>query len=227
MDYLGLTNRYLIETGVADTVASLVGVGDDVTQGMQFINNSWLAFQRSRWWPFRRAEGSVNVTNGKTSYTWTDLSLNSGDIIIAGSFYNASGTITQEPYFAVRKRRRDGNAHDTSRLYYVAVRQDGGTTKLETYPDVDTTQALAFDYIRACSEMALNTDVPTGLPDDYHMMIVHAAVARYGLISGGEEGRNLYQHHGTEAKRIYNEYMLYAGLDAEEEITSAQGTLLG
>jgi hypothetical protein len=222
MDKLGLTNAFLIETGADDVTAALEGAGDDITQAAHWIVTSWESFQRDRQWPFRRAEGSINVVNGQTSYDWDSLSLEDGDIILPHSFYNSSGSIEQLQYYPLRALRRAGGSVDDSRVSKVAVRSG----YLETYPDVATTQALEFDYLKGVQTLVEDTDVPYGLPSDFHMLIVHRAVSKYGALIGGAEGANLYKHHGAEYRKIKQEYLLYAGIDDEEDIPATTHTLL-
>ena len=69
MDYLGLTNKFLIETGVSDQVATLVDAYDDVAQAANWIDTAWNEIQISRRGAFRFAEKTFSVTNGTTSYT--------------------------------------------------------------------------------------------------------------------------------------------------------------
>jgi len=222
MNYLGLTNSFLIETGVSDQVASLVGAPDDVAQAAHWINSAWASFQRSRLWPFRRAEGTVSVTPGTVSYTFSTLGRAEGDIIIPHSFYSALGDITQVPYTSLRARRRAGGVVDTSRVSNASIRSG----KLETFPDVDAADTVAYDYWTGVQTLTLGTDIPYGLPADFHSLIVHLAIAKYAALAGGQEGANLYAHHGGEYARIRNEYILHAGLDDETDTTPARNTLL-
>jgi len=224
MDYLSLTNKFLLETGVADTVATLVDAYDDVAQAAHWVSSSWSAIQVSRRWPFRFAEKNISVTNGTTKYTFNAMGLVDGDLIIANSFYNASGGIEQLTYEALRKKRRAATptTEDTSRIYAVAT----PVGALETYPDVDTTQSLDFDYLKAAQQLDINADVPYGLPSDYHMMIVHLAVTKYAALMGGQEGANLYAHHGPIYRKYFNDFVQVNSKDNEQDTTPARGTLV-
>jgi len=223
MDYLSLTNKFLLETGVADTVATIVDAYDDVAQAAHWIDSSWASIQVSRRWPFRFAEKTINVTNGTTSYTFNAMGLSDGDLIIADSFYSAAGEIEQLNYEALRtKRRAASTTQDTSRIYCVAT----PVATLETYPDVDTTQSLDFDYLKAVQPLAINSDVPYGLPSDYHMMIVHLAVTKYAALMGGQEGANLYGHHGPLYRKFFNDFVQVNNKDNEQDTFPARGTLV-
>lgn len=221
MDALGLTNKFLIETGVTDQVQSLEDASDDVIQAFHWVDSAWASFQREKHWPFRRAEGSISITNGKTSYTFDDLSLQEGDIILPHTFYNSAGTIDQLSYYALRELRRAADSVDLTRVYKVAVRAG----LLESYPDVATTQVVDFDFLKGVQTLAENTDIPYGLPADFHMLIVHRAVAKHGALIGGEEGANLYKTHGLEYSKIKQDYLVHAGIDDEGNVPETTNTL--
>jgi hypothetical protein len=223
MDFLGLTNKFLIETGLADAVASLEDAADDVVQAAHWIDSSWASFQRHRQWPFRRAESSLNVINGKTEYTFEEIGLAGGDIIRSGTFYNPNGSILQVNYPVIRLSRRSSTGtEDTSKVRGVSV----VSGKIHTHPDVATTQTVEFDYLRGVQELVQNGDVPYGLPSDFHMLIVHGAVARYGVSIGGDEGIMLYNRHARDFTTIKDEYLLFAGIDGEEDMPKTRNTLL-
>jgi len=222
MNYLGLTNAFLIETGVSDVVASLTDAPDDVTQAAHWINSAWGSFQRSRPWPFRKAEGSHSIVPGTTTYTFTAMGRAAGDIIIPHSFYSSAGAIDQLTYPALRDKRRAAGQVDLSRVSCVAVRP----SLLDTYPDITSAATLEYDYWKAVQALDADTDIPYGLPADFHDLIVHAAVAQYGVLAGGQEGSNLYAHHGAQYAKIRNEYLLHAGIDAAQETGPASRTLL-
>lgn len=223
MDYLGLTNKFLVETGVSDQVATIVDAFDDVAQASSWLNSSWNEIQISRRWPFRFAEKTVNIVNGTTTYTYNALGLADGDVIIPNSFYNVNGTIEQITYEALRaKRRAASTTQDTSRVYNVTSR----VGQIETYPDVATTQSVSFDYLKGVQTLVANDDVPYGLPADYHMMIVHLAITKYGALQGGQEGMNLYNAHGPRYRKYFNDFVQLNNNSFDEDTPPATGTLL-
>jgi hypothetical protein len=222
MDFLGLTNKFLIETGLADAVATLEDAADDVVQAAHWIDSSWASFQRHRQWPFRRAETSTDITSGKVNYTFDEMGLAAGDIIRPNTFYNASGAIDQVSYEDIRSKRRATVAAVGSNVRLASVTSG----VLHTYPDVTTTQTIEFDYLRAVQELVANVDTPYGLPADFHMLIVHGAVARYGVSIGGNEGVMLYNRHARDFTTIKDEYLLFAGIDGEEDMPKTRNTLL-
>lgn len=203
MDYLGLTNAFLKETQDADSISTLVDAPDDVLQAAHWINTSWVEFQTQRLWPFRWTEGSIPVVNGKTQYTYDDLSLTEGIVIVEDSFYAPEGLPEAETYKELRDRRRAAASVDTSKVLRVAVRNHN---TVETYPDIDGPQTLSFDYYAAAQQLTEDADVPAGLPEDFHMLIVHYALFRYGADIGGQEGANQYASHGGLYKILKNNY---------------------
>lgn len=222
MNKLSLVNNYMLETDViASPVATLANADGDVRRAAYWVETAWESFQRDFLWPFRRAEGSFTVTAGKQTYSFADLSIESGDIIIPSSFYSAAGSITQESYFDLRHRRRVNSAVDPSRVTHLSVKQG----VVDIYPMTNVNQTIAFDYWRKVQQLVNDNDVPYGLPEDYHQLIVHLAVAKFAATLGGEEGTNLYAMHGQSYAKIKNEYKLYAGVDGENDVRPATRTL--
>lgn len=210
MNFLEATNQFLWETGLADQITTLVDEQDDVLQAAQWVAKSWIHFQVSRLWRFRWSEGAIDVTNGTTSYNATALGLNVGDAIIRGSYYNSGANIESLSFIDLRKVRRAGASADTTRVLKIAA--EPGPV-LETYPDVDTTQSVNFDYWRGALEVTVDADEFTGLPSDWHMLIVHLALTNYGQSIAGEEGSNTYAHHGGKYADLYKKYVTFAGED--------------
>jgi len=211
MNLLGLTNAFLIESGASDVVASLDEPADDVAQAMHWLDKGWTMFQLQRYWRFRFAERTIAVTPGKTSYTASDLGAASGDVFIRDSFWNTnSGYIEYKTYEALRYITRANNNVDLTKVKHVALLP---TNILTTYPDVATTQTLSYDYWKGAQALSVATDEPYGLPDDYHMLIAHLALADYGALVGGSEGQNLYNSHGGKYAKLFNAYCTFAGED--------------
>jgi len=211
MDLLGLTNAFLIESGASDVVASLDEPADDVAQAIHWLDKSWTRFQLQRYWRFRFAETTIAVTIGKTEYTAADLGAAQGDVIIRDSFWNTnSGVIEYLSYEDIRVLRRAANSADRTKVKHVAMLP---TNILHTYPDVTSTQTLSYDYWKGAQTLSEATDTPYGLPEDYHMLITHKALSDYGALIGGQEGQNLYNHHGSEYRILYNAYATFSGED--------------
>ena len=211
MNYLGLTNAFLIESGASDVVASLDEPADDVAQAMHWIAMAWERFQLMRYWRFRFAEDTIAVTAGKTTYTATDLVRADGDVIIRDSFWNTnSGDIEPLSYEDLRVKRRAAASSDQTKVAFISLMP---TNILDTYPDVLTTQTLSYDYWKGVQTLASDTDIPYGLPSDYHMLISHKALADYGALIGGQEGATMYAHHGMEYRLLFNTYVAMAGED--------------
>jgi len=210
MNLLGATNKFLYETNMSDQVITLVDAADDVAQAVHWIASSWLEFQTKRLWKFRWAEGSVSVVQGTTIYAAPDLGLVDGDVIIRGSAYSESGPIGSITYRELRALRRGGGNPDPKRVTKIAF--EVGPTA-HTYPDVGSSQLIEFDYWRAATEVSADTDLFTGLPIQYQMMIVHLALTNYGAYIAGQEGQNAYAHHAGKYSVIYNRWVTFAGED--------------
>jgi hypothetical protein len=210
MDLLGAVNKFLWETAMSDQVITLDNAADDVLQAKEWIASSWLEFQATRLWKFRWAEGSIDVVKGKTRYTADDLGRVNGDKIIRGSFYNSAGDISSITYTDLRDIRRRGADVSDVRVTDIAVEVG---PLFETFPDVATTQTIAYDYWKAASVVLDDTDTFVGLPAEFHMAIVHLALTNYGAHIAGQEGANAYAHHGGKYAVLKNSFILFAGED--------------
>lgn len=200
MNLLNLTNAFIRETGATDVVQTITEASDDVLQAVHWINHAWILIQGSKLWPFRWAEGSVDVAIGKVSYTTAELSRALGDTFMRDSWYHVNGDIQEIPYTEIRDKRRldtkSGATPDASRITHVSLRYGPLGPQLDTYPAVDETKTLAYDYWTQPTEMVVDTDTPVGLPSAVQMMLVHHALVSYGALEGGQEGANQYSHHG-------------------------------
>lgn len=94
---------------------------------------------------------------------------------------------------------RDAYAYGTQQLVQtrqvaIAIAPDNAIC-LGPYPNALYT--ITGDYYRAPSLMALDADVPTGLPTQFHMAIVYKALEYYGGYEGAPEaltrGQNNYR----------------------------------
>ena len=224
MNVLGLVNAYFKESETNDTVSALGdSSNDDTLRAMHWISEFWKQWQTSRKWLFRFDEKTISVVNGTTQYTADNLGLAEGDIIIRDSFYNASGAIEHLAYNELRAKRRASTSPDTTRVLAVAVRPTDGATLgpfLETYPDVDTTQVVAYDIWQGAQELTVQADTPYGLPSDFHMLIVHGALAAQAAADGGEHGANQYSYHVGKFKAVESNY-----LDTLDDVPVIEDTL--
>lgn len=202
MDYVALVNAFIKETGITDQVQTLANAEDDVVQAAHWINEGWKMFQTERRWPFRWTEGSLTVNNGTTTYVPDDLTLTTDIDIDEDSFWASEGTILTETYKELRDRRRATASVDTTRVLYVAVRNHH---TIETYPDIAGSQTVHFDYWAGATELSADDDVPN-IPADFHMLIVHAALFRYGADAGGQDGANQFASHGGLYAKLKNDY---------------------
>lgn len=77
-------------------------------------------------------------------------------------------------------------------------------------PFPNSLYTLTADYMTAATEMEDDTDVPTGLPEQFHMMIVYKAMTYYA-------GFNAAPEVMTRGKRGYrNRFRRLSGLRVEE-----------
>ena len=205
MDYLGLVNSFITESGLTDTVASIEsGTTDDVDQVAHWINVAWEEFQVNRLWDFRWTEGSFNTVAGQSSYSNNDLALGDGAVIIPQSVYSVNRAVPVVSYLELRASRRAPVAPDDTVIHSVAIRNNNS---LEIFPTPSAAINVEFDYYASPIRLVNNTDVPAGLPSTFHMLIVHAALHRYGADIGGQDGKNTYEAHGGLYATLKNNYL--------------------
>ena len=205
MNYLGLVNSFIVESGLTDTVQSVEsGITDDVAQVAHWINVAWKEFQVNRLWDFRWAEGSFTTIDGKTSYSEADLGIGDGAVIIPDSFYSIDRKVPTVPYLKLRDSRRGVSHPDGTAVALTALR---GNDAIELYPAPDAGIVVEYDYYKSPQKLVLNTDTPEGLPSSFHMIIVHAALHRYGADIGGNDGQNTYNAHGGLYAALKNNYI--------------------
>lgn len=67
-------------------------------------------------------------------------------------------------------------------------------------PPPNDQYTITADYFVAPSQMVADTDVPTGLPTRFHMLIVYVAMQKYGQYEAATE---VYQRGAQESSRVY------------------------
>ena len=88
-----------------------------------------------------------------------------------------------------------------SRPFVVAVAPD---KSLCIGPPSNGLYTVTADYFMSPAILAADTDVPRGLPVRYHMMIVYAAMRKYGLYESAPE---VFQRGDLEYKRLRGPFL--------------------
>lgn len=82
---------------------------------------------------------------------------------------------------------------------YITITPD---KKLRVYPIPDDVYVLTAKAFNVPQTLAANTDTPTGLPDEFHMVIMWKALMDYG---GFEEAGSVFQHANIRYEELFNQ----------------------
>ncbi len=206
MNYLQLTNDYLIDTGAGDPIGSVVGQSDEYLQGTTWIADAWVELQRNRNWGFRWAEGTFDTVLGQSAYALVDLSRVAGDDFDMKSFYypvdgGGSTPLTPvEPHVLRAALSASGATQGTPR--YISRYPDGS---LRLYPTPDSVATIKYEYFGAPIVLVADLDTPT-LDPKFHKAIVWKAVEQYAR-EQGKEWSALYQAAIRNFNAIYSQML--------------------
>jgi hypothetical protein len=225
MTYLDICRRTAVECGVASTVAITTAMpttglaAGSLGRIVNWVNDAWTDIQMDHDdWSWMR---SSNLLGGGVSFQTVaaqssyPLGTGAGTVgVIADNFgkwdcptfrnYTTSVGFQNEMYLdeIPYDRWRDSymlgamRAQQT-RPYVVAI---GPDQSLCLGPPPNGLYTVTGDYFVAPSEMALDSDVPTGLPTRFHMLIVYRTMLKY---AGYESAPEVYQRGSEENAGMY------------------------
>jgi hypothetical protein len=187
MDYLALCQRLRQEASIAgsgpSTVVDQTGKLADV---VRWINMAWGDIQRLRDdWKFMKDEFSFDTTASKRDYTGVEAGINDlrkWDRYSFFIFNKATGEtdeselkyLSYEVWRGAFRNQMNVRAEDRPGQFTVL---NNNSLRLEAVPDDAYT--ISGEYKRNVQEFTANTDVPTNLPDDFHLIIVWQALMYY------------------------------------------------
>lgn len=177
MDFLTLCQRLRQETGIADSGPSAVtGQTGDMKRIVDWVNESWIRIQSSRpdWlWMWKSASSTLSVGN-QVFTPATDVE-NIVDVYVGGTT-----VLSRLEYRDYRDLYRSLNSGKPTAY---TIRHDG-VVLMNTLPDQAYT--ISYEYFKKPAYFTANGDVP-GLPTRFHMLIVHGALAEYGMFDEAPE----------------------------------------
>lgn len=196
MTYLQLCQRLREEcgiqgTGTPTTVLSQVGILFDVTK---WIAQAWVDIQISRPnWNFMWSEFTFDTDDVNRDYVAADQAITNMAYWDTGSFLihlTSAGTSDQNilPYTSYANWRRDYRNRMTDRPSdrpQLVTALPNKTLRFEPRPDAIYT--IEGDYKTTAQNFTANSDVPTGLDDDLHMIIVWLALTKYAYKKAAPE----------------------------------------
>lgn len=190
MNRLQLVQRLHLEcrmSGARPTTTQ--NVSGQTERLVSWIDTAWEDLQSLHTdWDWLRASCSFATVEGRSTYTAAQCGVDDLGEWIPDSFrtYNtAAGINSETPIFEMPggyNAWRDtyligANRSTYSQPCHIAVAPD---KSLAFGPITDDGNTILGDYFRAPRAMAADTDEPTGLPSQYHILLVYMAMTDYG-----------------------------------------------
>lgn len=195
MNYLALCQRARSEAGITGSgPTTVVAQSGQLEKIVKWVAEAWDAIQLMRPnWLFMHAEGTFNTDANVRDYLAADKSINDLKLWDRDSFLIYDPTIGETDqnelqflsYGRWRAQYRNRmNTRDNARPEFLTILPDN---KIRLEPRPDKAYRLDFEYRRTKQTLTADTDEPTGLPDDFHMMIVWKALMLYGFYEDAPE----------------------------------------
>lgn len=195
MNNLQLCQRLRQESGIAgngpSTVLSQTG---QLARLVGWIQQSWTDIQLLRPnWLFMHSEFTFDTVAATRDYLAADYSINDLDLWDRNSFFiyeTAVGESDENPipfksYSDWREQYRNQmNVRDDDRPRMFTILQDN-KIRMESRPDKVYT--INGEYKRTVQTLVADTDLPTGLPDKFHMIVVWAALKYFASFEDAPE----------------------------------------
>lgn len=196
MNFLQLCQRVRQESGgVAGTNATPTAVTSQVGQLKKIVdwtNDAW----RDLWlkhddWLFRRNSFTLTLTASDNDYSSSDASITDfadWDDETFRIYLTATG-VSDETFLSRMDYRiwRD--------VWSVGTQTPARPQQVTVKPDKhvgfgavpDATYTVTGEYLRSFADMTADSDSPTGLPSQFHMIIVYRALQKYAALEGAPE----------------------------------------
>ena len=189
MDFLALFARAIEEAGIAGAAPTTVLNQTSRRKKMVgWIEKGWEDVQLMRPnWNFMWEEFTFNTTAATRDYLASSVGISDMKLWDTGSFLiyetaldtNDQNELKFETYAVWRGEHRRGmeaRPDDRPQLFTVLP-----NNKVRFEPRPDKIYTIDGEYKRSTQVLTENTDVPTNLPEDFHMIIVWRALHYYGL----------------------------------------------
>ncbi len=195
MTYLELCVRLREESGI--TGAGPTQVTDQTGQLLRIVNwvqQAWIEIQLMRPnWNFMHSEFTFDTIADTRDYLAADYSITDMKLWDENSFIAYETAIGESsqfplihlPYGTWRDTYRVGmNERVSDKPVYMTILP---TNKIRFEPAPDTIYTVEGDYKRSTQRFVADADVPTNLPDDFHMLIVWQALKNYAFYENASE----------------------------------------
>jgi hypothetical protein len=189
MDRLALAKRVVQETGIAGagptTTISQTGILGRV---VGWVDQAWQDLQIERPdWLFMNKEFSFNTVASTRDYLAADYSITDLSKWKEQTFLIYDSTLDENDQNVLRYMphqkwyaayRNQMNVRPTDRPQLFTIMPDN---KIRFEPCPDKAYTIQGLYKRTTQIFAANTDVPTNLPEDFHMLIMWNALKYYAF----------------------------------------------
>lgn len=225
MNFLALCQRACVECGVASGLAiqsalpTTAGASGSLGRVVGWVNDAWTDVQCDHDdWDWMRSSNllgagvSFQTIAGQASYPLGTTAGTVGvDVEAFGKWdretfrnyptavgFRGEGYLDEIPFDTWRDSYMFGAMRSVqTRPVVVAV---GSDQSLCLGPPPNGLYTITADYFVAPTEMVADTDVPTGLPTRFHMLIVYRAMMKY---AGYESAPEVYQRGSEENAGMY------------------------
>jgi len=195
MNYLQLCVRLREEADISGGgPTSVLNQSGQLKNITNWIQQAWIDIQQKRPnWEFMRNEFTFDTVASQRDYKAADVAITDLKLWDLESFllYDKSiGESDQKKVINISYAywrdvyRAQMNARKTDRIQYMTRLPDN---QIRFEPSPDRIYTIDGEYKRSTQVMAADADVPTGLPDDFHMIIVWQALKNYGLSENAPE----------------------------------------
>lgn len=193
MNRLQLAQRVGRECGLTGAVlTSTVSQTGENQQIVEWVDDAWQRIQATRRWDWLWESTTVTITANTNS---TAGSIAAARYERDRTFDSLGAPLSYLPWADfIQVWPAALIVAGTPR--YWTIRPDKAFT-VNAKPTSNT--VLSVERYKNPTAMAANSDTPTGLPDEHHMVIAWRAVMLY---AGHDEASALYQHANAEYKKI-------------------------
>ena len=187
MNYLALCQRVVLEAGITGAGPTTVeNQSGQLAKVVGWVAQTWVDIQLMRpSWNFMHEEGSFDTVAATRDYLAADYGISDMKLFDTGSFliYDTAlgesdqNELRHETYGRWRSEHRNRMNDRPDERPQMFTLLPNNKVRMEPRPDKAYT--IDFDYKRSSQEFTANTDLPTNLPEDFHILIVWGALKYY------------------------------------------------
>lgn len=215
--YLSLCQDVVRECGISGTLTTTVSQAGEFNRVVNWVKQAWIEIQnRHNNWLFMRHEASVDTTAGDGTYAASDFT----DLTLSTAITNFSHWLVEDledPPKAYLTSTGIGGEYWVSYLdwhYFRTVylsNQNRTTQGQPAHIAVDPRlnirlgqlpndiYTVTVNYYRSAQEFSLDADTPTGLPSQFHSIIMYRAMEKY---AGYESAQEVMVRATSEGNRV-------------------------